>query len=535
MANLLVWLIIGAGIDFTRLAQRKIRLHSLVIALVISAPLIALSVEPAHAGGVVGTGTSGSCTETTFDMALTGGGLVTFNCGPGPHTILLSFTKQIAENTEIRGGDLITLSGGNVTSHFQVFADKSLSLRHLTLSRGSGMYGAIENFGTLHLSDSQLTLNNATISGGAIQNYGVTILENSVIANNKAAQFGGGLYNDSGYATVTGSQIYSNTAQSEAGGGIWNSGTLTVTNTTLTDNNAAFQGGGGIYNTGTLSLVGVKFENNAVSNAGPASGGGLNHTTGTATLNQVTFSGNTSNTYGGGLYIEGGSLSATGALFTRNQAVVGGAVSNSGIFTLTNSLVYTNTASSVGGVANGLAGVTGAANRATLINVTVSDNASGGSSGSGVQSNNGSLALIHATIVGNQGGGVGRGGASSQLLHLKNTIVAHNTPQNCLNGVFSDGFNIASDLSCLLVQVSDRANTNPLLGPLANNGGLTLTYMPQAGSPAIDGGQCVAGLTTDQRGAARLVGAACDTGAVEFGAAAPNPLLSPVYLPLLIR
>ena len=513
------------------------QLRCVLVALAISALLVVLGVRPTHAGGVVGTGTPGSCTETAFDLAMAGGGLVTFNCGPGPHTILLSFTKQIVENTEIQGGDLITLSGGNATSHFQVFVDKSLTLRNLTLSRGSGIYGAIENFGTLHLSNSQATLNNATMSGGAIQNYGMTILDNSVIAGNKAALFGGGLYNDSGYVMVTGSQIYSNTAQSEAGGGIWNSGTLTVTNTTLNGNRAAFRGGGGIYNTGTLSLVGVTFENNAVSYAGPASGGGLNHTTGTATLNQVTFRGNTSNTYGGGLYIEGGNLSATGTLFTRNQAVVGGAASNSGVFTLTNSLVYTNTASSVAGVANGMAGVAGAANSATLINVTVSDNASGSSAGGGVQSDNGSLALIHATIVGNRGGGgVGRGGSSaSNQLRLKNTIVANNIPQNCLNGVFSDGFNIAGDISCLLGQVSDRYNTNPLLGPLANNGGPTLTYMPQAGSPAIDGGQCVAGVTTDQRGAARLVGAACDTGAVEVGAVVPNPSSSLVYLPLLIR
>lgn len=487
---------------------------------------------PAYAAGVVGNGNPASCTETALDTALSGGGLITFNCGAAPKTILLSFTKQIAENTEIRGGDLITLSGNNTVSHLQVFFGKSLTLRDLTLSRGSGTYGAIENFGTLHLFNTKAIDNVATASGGAIQNYGITTLNNSVIANNKASQSGGGIHNDSGQVTITGSQLTNNSAQSQAGGGIWNNGMLTVTNSTLAGNQAASTGGGGIFNSGALNLVGVTVENNVVIYAGPANGGGLNHSAGTATLSGVTFRGNTSNTYGGGLYIQGGTLSATETTFTHNRAVIGGAISNSGVFTLTNALVYTNTADSVGGVANGLAGVIGATNTATLINVTVSDNASGGSSAAGVQSNNGSLVLIHATVAGNGGGGIGRGSASNQL-QLNNTIVANNTPQNCLSGVFSNGFNLANDFSCLLTQVSDKGNTNPLLGPLANNGGPTLTYLPQAGSPAIDGGQCVTGVTTDQRGVARPYGAACDIGAVEVGATVDDS--HRIFLPTILK
>jgi hypothetical protein len=75
-----------------------------------------------------------------------------------------------------------------------------------------------------------------------------------------------------------------------------------------------------------------------------------------------------------------------------------------------------------------------------------------------------------------------------------------------------------------------------LLGPLANNGGPTLTHMPQAGSPAIDQGSgCPA---IDQRGAARPVGPACDIGAVEYGASLPwvyLPLISNGYLRMMGR
>src|SRR5206468_417447 len=68
------------------------------------------------------------------------------------------------------------------------------------------------------------------------------------------------------------------------------------------------------------------------------------------------------------------------------------------------------------------------------------------------------------------------------------------------------------------------AGTDPLLGPLANNGGPTLTYAPQVGSPVIDAGSNPAGLTTDQRGTgfARVSGLATDIGAFEQQSSTPT-------------
>jgi hypothetical protein len=76
-----------------------------------------------------------------------------------------------------------------------------------------------------------------------------------------------------------------------------------------------------------------------------------------------------------------------------------------------------------------------------------------------------------------------------------------------------------------------------MLGPLADNGGPTLTHMPQPGSPAIDfvAGGCPPP-TTDQRGTKRPVdgddngSARCDVGAVEYKAAQ-----AVVYLPLVLK
>jgi hypothetical protein len=64
----------------------------------------------------------------------------------------------------------------------------------------------------------------------------------------------------------------------------------------------------------------------------------------------------------------------------------------------------------------------------------------------------------------------------------------------------------------------DTLHADPHLAPLADNGGPTATHAIAADSPAIDAGNNVAGLDTDQRGSgfARVVGAAADIGAFEL-------------------
>ena len=77
------------------------------------------------------------------------------------------------------------------------------------------------------------------------------------------------------------------------------------------------------------------------------------------------------------------------------------------------------------------------------------------------------------------------------------------------------GHNLFSDVPNLTVAPTDLVNTNPLLGPLADNGGPTQTMALLPGSPAIDAGVAVAGVTTDQRGIARPQGTTPDIGAFE--------------------
>ncbi len=82
--------------------------------------------------------------------------------------------------------------------------------------------------------------------------------------------------------------------------------------------------------------------------------------------------------------------------------------------------------------------------------------------------------------------------------------------------------------SCSTISVVGSGNltaTDPALGPLGFNGGLTRTHPLLAGSPAINAGSNPLALATDQRGAPRVVGAAADMGAYERFALAARLLV----------
>ncbi len=109
-----------------------------------------------------------------------------------------------------------------------------------------------------------------------------------------------------------------------------------------------------------------------------------------------------------------------------------------------------------------------------------------------------------------------------------NSIVAGNTGGDCYgtDKVTSQGYNIESGTSCSFTDANDQQDTDPLLDPLADNGGPTQTHALQAGSPAVEAipdgtNGCSAGVSTDQRGAVRADGSsrggtACEIGSYEY-------------------
>lgn len=289
------------------------------------------------------------------------------------------------------------------------------------------------------------------------------------------------------------------------------------------------------------------------------------------TLDGLTFTrGNgvspTNTNTGGAIHTNGGSLTLTNSIVTGNQTTgVSGGIRNSGTgssLTVINCTISNNTAGSSGGgiqsfststvVISGstisgntnLSGSGGGlmvAGVGHIINSTFAGNTANGTGGGGLFTSGSLFTMTHSTIMGNMsvanGGGVHRGTTNVNGF-IRNSIIAGNTGpspdvSNSAGGLQSQGNNIIGNTGTSTGWVaSDLLNTNPQLGPLANNGGPTQTFLPQSGSPAIEGGQncvlnasCTANnapinVTTDQRGIARPAGPLVDIGSVEVGAAA---------------
>lgn len=267
---------------------------------------------------------------------------------------------------------------------------------------------------------------------------------------------------------------------------------VTITNGSL-PNASPSDGGGGVFaQRSTLLLVDCVVTNNRAHYSG-----GLYNLIGTATIVNCTFSGND-------------------APFSASR---GGGIHNTGTLTIRNSTLSGNTATlGLGG------GIYNNGGTVVILNSTVSGNSS--SIGGGVHNDSGGqVSIFSSTLSGNTGtvgvGGIQNGGT----LTLQNTIVGGG---GCAgNPVTSNGHNLSTDSSCGLTGPGDLPNTDPILGPLANNGGPTQTHATLAGSPAIDAvptANCTdannQALTTDQRGQPRPFGPACDIGAYEGGTGA---------------
>lgn len=170
-------------------------------------------------------------------------------------------------------------------------------------------------------------------------------------------------------------------------------------------------------------------------------------------------------------------------------------------------------------------------------NVTISGN-SAGEHGGGINLAPGFGGFFDAsasTIVSNvagvtKGGGIWRAGAASEESGPRRAaglIVARNSHEDCAGaGVLtSTGGNVDGDGSCGFGTDTDRAEVDPLIGPLAYNGGPVQTRALDEESPAIDAWPCSSQTfnvpPTDARGAKRPQFLACDSGAYEFGECCP--------------
>ena len=78
-------------------------------------PAEAKAVDTSKPTRVIGTGAAAGCTSEAVVSAVTAGGVITFNCGPDPVTIVMKATAKVRNanaRTVLDGGGKVTLSGG---------------------------------------------------------------------------------------------------------------------------------------------------------------------------------------------------------------------------------------------------------------------------------------------------------------------------------------------------------------------------------------------------------------------------------------
>jgi hypothetical protein len=386
---------------------------------------------------------------------------------------LTTGTLPVVERSLYIDGRDATIRRDAEAPPFRIFhgrtTDADLRLQDLTLENGGGEGIA---GGGIYMQDtvsgrSSLQLSNVTIRachgavGGAIGAWRTDLhLFECVIENNRAEAAGGGIYH----------RLY---------------GQLTISNSTIRNNVAANGSGGGIlvisngFGELTMNVVASTISGNRALGE-TAQGGGIHHqnpiandSVRTLSLKRCTVSGNVSEGDGGGI---ANVANATFRNYGRSETAL------------------------------------------VLDDCTVTDNeATGAGGGVFVQAINpneddGTVTLKGSIVAGNraaEGPDLGRSGTTAVLISRGGNLVGSTS------GVEDFFLKTPADSRDLLGDTS--APLDPMLGPLAGNGGPTETHRPLDGSPVIDAHDVVTEFSRDQRGFGfrRVSGEMKDIGAVE--------------------
>ncbi len=379
---------------------------------------------------------------------------------------------------------------------------------------GGGLFG-----GTITLSNLTLAHGAKYDTAACVSSFLSSIVLDGVTATDCHTRWAGGGsagrgFNGGGGAvgapvvhlvgsTISDSSLTAIDRNVAAGGGLW-AHDATLIGSTISGNSViaptayAYQGyrtgGGGVYTMGSATLIDSTISSNYVEATEPganAIGGGV-ATRIHLTVTGSTFNGNVADGVGGGAFASLGiyhphdpkapqsvptPTTVSNSTFTGNRATLGGALAWLSNGTLSNSTFAFNSSASGGAVAN----------------VSSSDS----------QSNN--TLYLDSTLIANNAVD-GPGGHAADLAAAPNVDLT----------VIGAG-NLVGTADPKVTLPADTLHDDPLLLPLADNGGPTWTMALAPGSPALDAGANPLDLATDQRGDGyvRVSGAAADIGAYE--------------------
>jgi hypothetical protein len=459
----------------------------------------------AFGGGVYAVGTLSITDSILSGNRLTGGAGDTFlggdALGGGVYARLgtLTISDSVLSGNTLKGGGSSSGEGGSARGG-GVYASAKVTISTSTLS-GNTLIGANGNLSS-NIVDGEDGGGEA--DGGGIfvsAQVTATIIASSLSSNT--------LTGGNGSITNSSAIVEGNVGGHAEGGGFFAefNSKVTISASTLSGN--TLTGGNGNFVSGTVEG----------SIGGSASGGSVYATKAIVTTTGSTLSGNnltggnagggddTPGTAqgGGGYFAGGGTYKFVNSTIADNQATGGLGTPNVPV-------------ASGGGLFFGDTRTT-----ATLTNVTVADNkailptgSTGDTLAGGIDNDRAAVTLVNTLVA-----------LNSAVLNIDYTgTVSNSSGHNLIGNAFgSSGFSAAhGDLV--------GSNDNPLdpnLGPLADNGGPTLTMALLPGSPAINAGDnSVLSVTGpfDQRGQgfARVAKGTIDIGAFEVQ---PPPPPSP--------
>ncbi|HEY0178011.1 MAG TPA: choice-of-anchor Q domain-containing protein, partial [Dokdonella sp.] len=513
--------------------------------------------------------------------------------GPGSAALTIS-GNDASRVLEHHGSGTLTLTGLTLThgraadSGGCVVADGSLTLTDVALvSCAAGDASVSGNRGGGAAVAGNATLTDATfvgntldgtgrVRGGALAVGGTLTAVGSTFANNRVWNRGnsfnsvaeGGAIFALGATQLTDSTITGNTGHSNGaevfGGGLavgshpdHLSASLDVLRGAISGNVAySYCGvcapqGGGIAAVGGVRLRSLTLTGNTVGSPGRygAAGGLRAFQSPSVEIDDSVVAGNHADSAGGGviaaeygyLYIDGTTIADNYAGNDGGTDEGGGGVLCRGCsLQLTSSTVSGNTAGADGGGVNLSFGEYGPA-PSSIVDSTISGNTAyeGGGvlvDGGGAQFSNSTIAFNHASF---RGAGIS-GSQYTYQIDLQSTIVSNNLTGANESDVWTSaevtGANNLIQHAAGASMPPGTITADPLLQPLADNGGATQTHALGDGSPAIDAGNDSSGLVFDQRGAGfvRVSGAAADIGAFELQQGGAVPTLAKRFDPAVV-